>query len=102
MALVEPTHRLDGLVELHAGEPARGGVVLAHGLDAAQRMAQLHQVHLAELGEQGAHPAELLGVLLVHLEDVEAAPEEAEVARAAAEHAVEVGVVALRPPPSRR
>ena len=76
--------------------------MLTHSLDAKQRVAQLHEVHLAERGEQGAHAAHLFGVLRVTLEDVEASAEEPEVACAPPDRAVELGVVALTLLPARR
>ena len=69
-------------------------------LDAVERVAQPAQVQLAQLVELGAQQPLRVGVLGIALEHIEAATVEVEVARAAAEPPVDLGVVALTLLPS--
>ena len=67
---------------------------------AGKRAAQAKQVELAQLIQLGAHQSLGVGVRRVALEDVEAATVEIEIARAASEPSVDLGVVALALLPS--
>ena len=70
-------------------------ILHGHRIHAAQRIAELHQVHLAQIGHQRAQHTVGGGVLGVALHDVETTAEEAQVPRHATERSAQLGIVAL-------
>ena len=95
MRLVERPDRIDRRVELRARPALRLGEASPDHLHAGERVAQAHQVDVAKLVELGAQQPLSVGVRHVALEHVEAATVEIEVARAASQPPVDIGVVAL-------
>ena len=98
--LVEGPDRIDRRSDLRPRVSGRLSEAPADHVNARERIAQSKEIDVAELIELGSQQALRVRIPGVAFEDIEVATVEVEIARAAPEPAVDLGVVALALLPS--